>query len=343
AWFVSAYIYQLAAGKEIVLVSSGAIYFGIKKLNLKTLPETLPHKQATAAVGQPLLMNYYQDLFDKYDLTTSQVLLTREGIHNRHSYLNASNTMHTLLEMGVIPIVNENDTVATEEIQFGDNDTLSVLATTLIDADLLIILSDVEGLYEDEPTPESEPLYEVKKVNQKIKQMAGGAGKGPATVGGMKTKVEAAETVTQAGTPMIIASGHCQDVLLEITSGKTVGTLFLPCQDEKTIRGRKRWIGYHLLPKGYIQVDNGAKQALLNRGTSLLPSGVVKASGRFDRGDTVKVIDNSGNEFARGLSNYSCPDVNALKGCQTDEISDILGQHYFDEIIHRDNMVVFPK
>jgi glutamate 5-kinase len=288
-------------------------------------------------------MDFYQQLFAGYNLTTSQVLLTREGIHDRQSYLNASNTMHTLLEMGVIPIVNENDTVATQEIQFGDNDTLSVLVTTLVDADLLIILSDVEGLYPDKPDPEEEPLQRVEKIDREIKNMAGPAGKGQATVGGMKTKIDAAETVTQSGTPMVIASGHRQKVLLDIMEGKTVGTLFAAQKDEKTIKGRKRWIGYHLLPKGYVEVDKGAKKALVKGGKSLLPAGVVKASGHFKRGDTVKIIDDAGNEFARGLSNYNCQDVQALKRCQTNEISDILGQQDFDEIIHRDNMVVFPE
>ena len=328
--------------KEIVLVSSGAIFFGMQELHKTSVPETLPQKQATAAVGQPKLMKFYQEEFNRLGLDTAQVLLTRDGIHNRQTYLNASNTMNSLLEMGVVPIVNENDTVATDEIQFGDNDTLSVLVTTLVDADLLIILSDVEGLYPGDPAEHAQPLAKVEEIDDEIKEIAGPADRDSSTVGGMITKIQAAETVTSSGTPMVIAAGKEKNVLARIINGEEVGTLFVPRRGTEAIRGRKRWIGYHLLPKGYIQVDSGAVTAIENRGTSLLPSGVMRADGQFERGDAVKILTPDEEEFARGLTNYNRQEVNDLKGCQTDEISDILGHHYFDEIIHRVTMVVFP-
>ncbi len=329
--------------REVVLVSSGAIFFGLSTGLLNGDPVTLPQKQATAAVGQPLLMNFYSELFAKHDLLTAQVLLTQSGIHDRHSYLNASNTLNTLLDMGVVPVVNENDTVATEEIQFGDNDTLSVLASTLCDADLLIILSDVEGLYPGPPSEHDSPLRRVGEINDKIKSLAGPSDPDSSTVGGMITKIEAAETATSSGIPMVIASGYTDEVLTRIYNGEAVGTFFPPCDEAEIIRGRKRWIGYHLLPKGYLKIDSGAVKALKSRGKSLLPSGVTRAVGQFERGDVVKILDESDNEFARGMVNYNQSEVEQLKGCQSSEISDILGTHYYDEIIHRDNMVVFTN
>ncbi len=327
--------------KEIVVVSSGAIYFGLSCRQNISPPVTLPQKQATAAIGQPLLMNFYSKLFEKYQILTAQVLLTQTGIGDRESYLNASNTLNTLLEMGTIPIVNENDTVATEEIQFGDNDTLSVLVTTLADADLLIILSDVQGLYPGPPTEDSQPLTEVPRITGDIRKMAGPADPRGTTVGGMLTKIKAAETATSSGIPMLIASGHEKNILNKIIQGDQVGTFFPPATEENLIRGRKRWIGYHLLPKGTIQVDQGAAEALKKQGKSLLPSGIKRAEGLFERGDVVKIVDHNNREFARGMTNYSLQEIQQLKGCQSSEISAILGTHYYDEIIHRDNLVVF--
>ncbi len=332
----------IAQDRELVLVTSGAIYFGLRALGRSNELVTLPQKQATAAVGQPKLMNYYQGLFDSYDVETAQILLTQEGIHNRQNYLNASNTLNTLLQMGVLPIVNENDTVATEEIQFGDNDTLSVLVTTLVDADLLINLSDVRGLYETGPGAGEEPIRRVPEVTDEIRSIAGPSREDRSSVGGMATKIQAAETITQSGTPMVIASGQVEEVLTRVVRGDSVGTLFEPREGPDVIRGRKRWIGYHLLPKGFVKVDQGAERALKSGGKSLLPSGVIEAGGRFERGDAVKVVDEQGDEFARGLSNYNPREITDLRGCQTDEISDILGSHDYDEIIHRDNMVIFP-
>lgn len=330
-------------GREPVLVSSGAILFGMEAMGLDTYPVTLPRKQAAAAVGQSRLMEHYRRYFAECGLETAQVLLTQEGIHNRQTYLNASNTLNTLLEMNVVPIVNENDTVATEEIQFGDNDTLSALVATLVDADLLVILSDVDGLYRGDPDEEEGPVSRVEAMTDEVHGWVRreSDSEGRATVGGMATKLEAAETVTRSGTPMVIASGHVEDVLGAILSGEEVGTLFEPARGEDIVQGRKRWIGYHLPSKGTIRVDEGAARALLERGKSLLPSGVVHVEGRFQRGDAVRVENPSERELGRGLVNYSLQEVQRLQGCQTDEISDILGYHNFDEIIHRDNLVVF--
>jgi len=330
-------------GREPVLVSSGAILFGMEAMGLDRYPVTLPQKQAAAAVGQSKLMNHYHRYFVERGRETAQVLLTRESIHNRQTYLNASNTLNTLLDMQVVPIVNENDTVATEEIQFGDNDTLSALVSTLVDADLLILLSDVEGLFREGPGTGA-PVSRVEAITDEVRgwvRRDEDEGR-RATVGGMATKLEAAETVTRSGTPMVIASGHGSDVLERVLDGEEVGTLFEPASDDRIVQGRKRWIGYHLPTKGTLRVDEGAARALARRGRSLLPSGVVEVEGRFERGDAVGIEDPSGRELGRGLVNYSRREVRRLRGCQTDEISDILGYHNFDEIIHRDNLVVFP-
>ncbi len=328
-------------GRETVLVTSGAIFFGMKKLGRSNRPVTLPEKQSIASIGQPHLMKYYDELFNRHGLNTGQVLLTQQDIDNRESYLNASNTLNWMIRDGVIPIVNENDTVATDEIQFGDNDTLASMVTTLVDADLLIILSDVRGLFPNDPETDPDPIDVVRNIDDSIHRIAGPSGDRQSTVGGMTTKVQAAETLVQSGTPMVVASGHSDDVLPRILGGETIGTLFKPHEGEEAVRGRKRWIGYHLLPKGTIQVDRGAAEAIRERGTSLLPSGVIDAEGRFERGDAVRILDEDEREFARGMSNYNPQEVNRIKGCQTDEIFDILGYHDFDEIIHRDNMVVF--
>jgi glutamate 5-kinase len=327
---------------QVALVSSGAIFFGMQALGQSEYPETLPRKQALAAIGQNKLMDFYQGFFSRAGLVTSQVLLTQQGIHNRQTYLNASNTMNTLLEMGSVPIINENDTEATDEIQFGDNDTLSALVTTLVDADLLVILTDVPGLYRRENHRYGNLVNEVDEITDEIKDWAEPARDKNATIGGMRTKIEAAAKITKAGTPMVIASGEQPDILEKILGGETVGTYFKPRSGAEAIRGRKRWIGYHLPVKGSIVVDPGALEAIIQRGKSLLPSGIVNVEGQFRRGDAIKILDPDNDEFARGLSNYKSGDVESLKGCQTSEISDILGHHNYDEVIHRDNLVVFP-
>jgi glutamate 5-kinase len=330
-------------GRHLAMVSSGAIFFGMNSLGETEYPQTLPRKQAMAAVGQSELMDFYQGLFTNFGLRTAQVLLTQQGIHNRQTYLNASNTLNTLLDMGTIPIINENDTEATEEIQFGDNDTLSALVATLIDADLLIILTDVDGLYRRSDEEDDELVETVDHVDDRVKSWAGQSGDKEASVGGMATKLEAAETITQAGTPMVIASGRKTNVLESIIDGKKIGTFFKPKSGSDAVRGRKRWIGYHLPAKGSVTVDSGALDALTHGGKSLLPSGVVSTTGQFNRGDAIRLLSKEGNEFARGLSNYKVDEVDSLKGCHTSEISDILGYHDYDEIIHRDNLVIFPN
>lgn len=326
---------------EIVLVTSGAIFFGVNKLQRTTAPVTLPQKQATAAVGQPLLMSFYQNVFSEQEINTAQVLLTQDGIHNHQTYLNACNTMNTLLDMDVLPIVNENDTVATEEIQFGNNDNLASLVTIMVDADLLVILSDVAGLYKDGPRSGEDPISKVPQIDENIRKMARPSDQDRTTVGGMITKIEAAETVTKSGIPMVIADGNQQNVLTRILKGESIGTFF-QANEHSPLRGRKRWISHHLPVKGSVWVDRGAADALVNRGKSLLPSGVSDVNGQFERGDAIDIVNPAGQHFARGLSNYSREEIESLRGCQTGEISDILGYHNFDEIIHRDNLVIDP-
>lgn len=330
-----------ADGHELVLVTSGAIHFGMEALDRDERPVTLPEKQAIAATGQHHLMSYYDELFTEHGVQTGQVLLTQQDVDNRESYLNASNTLNSLLRERVVPIINENDTVATEEIKFGNNDTLSAMVATLVDADAVILLTDVDGLYPTDPETEDEPLEVVEEITSDIHEIAGPSDEEGSSVGGMETKVQAAETVTQSGTPLVVASGFRDSVLKDLLAGEPIGTLFVAKNDEEAVHGRKRWIGYHLLPKGYVEVDPGAAQAIINRGTSLLPSGVTDAVGQFERGDAIKVINRDGEEFARGIANYNPQEVNQIKGCQTDEIFDILGYRDFDEIIHRDNMVVY--
>lgn len=327
---------------EVCLVSSGAIHFGMESLDITDYPETLPRKQALAAIGQSQLMDFYREMFSAHGLVTSQVLLTQQGIHNRETYLNASNTLNTLLKMGSVPIVNENDTEATDEIQFGDNDTLSALVTTLIDADLLVILTDVPGLFRDEKKPEN-LVSEIDEITERVKSWANPSEAQDSTVGGMETKIDAAETITKAGTPMVIASGTKNGILEKIISGEKTGTYFYPKTGGEAIQGRKRWIGYHLPIKGDLIVDSGAREAISFKGKSLLPSGIVTTEGQFERGDAISLKSEDGSEFARGLSNYKSEEVESLKGCHTSEISDILGYHNYDEVIHRDNMVVFSN
>lgn len=330
------------SGKEVVLVTSGAIATGMGRLGWKTRPKTIPGQQAAAAVGQSHLMRIYELMFGEYGQIVAQVLLTRGDINDRKRYINASNTFATLLQSGVIPIVNENDTVAVEEIKFGDNDTLSALLMNLIRADLLIILSDVDGFYDKS----GKVISVVWKITPELKQMAGKEGSSNA-VGGMITKLKAAEIVTGAGEMMVIANGRKPNVITRILDGEEEGTIFLPkgFSEDTTNKSykmpsKKRWIAYSNKAKGTIKVDMGAKQALVNYGKSLLPSGIVEVSGKFEFGDIVRCVDENDVEFARGLTNYSSEELNKIKGKRTSEIEPILGYLYYDEVIHRDNLVI---
>jgi glutamate 5-kinase len=327
------------AAKEIVLVSSGAVASGMGKLRMKERPKTIPAKQAAAAVGQIALMALYAEYFALHGIQVAQVLLTHDDFASRRRYLNAKHTILTLLESRVLPIVNENDTVAVEEIQFGDNDNLSALVAVLVEADLLVILSDVAGLYDRDPRIHAGarliPL--VERFPDALAVEAGSAG--PLGRGGMVTKLEAAHKAALSGIPTIIADGQRTDMLRAVFDPAVeVGTLFLPVTDR--IASRKHWIAYTLKPAGTIVVDAGARAAICERGRSLLPPGVREVRGVFDEGECVTCLDESGQAFARGLVNYSSAALDRIKGAQTSKIESILGYKVSDEVIHRDDLAL---
>lgn len=329
------------SGRDVVLVSSGAVSTGLGRLGFTQRPKTMPEKQAAAAVGQGLLMQAYTKIFGEYNQVVAQVLLTREDLDYRLRYLNARNTLNTLLSYGAIPIVNENDTVATDELRnlhFGDNDRLSALVALAIDADLLILLSDIDGLYDQDPRKHQDArrLTVVEEITPEIAAGAGGAGTAMGT-GGMATKIEAARMATLSGTGMVLANGATPGVIGEIFEGKPVGTLFLP--REEALLQRQRWMAFAGYPTGAINIDEGAVSAILERGKSLLPSGVTQVNGDFEPGDLIKVLDPDGKEIARGLTNYSHTEVCRVMGHRSSEIEELLGHKNFDEIIHRNNLV----
>ncbi|GAB5047497.1 glutamate 5-kinase [Thermodesulfovibrio sp. TK110] len=324
---------------ETVIVSSGAIASGMRKLGLKTKPREIRKKQATAAVGQPLLMWMYENYFLKFKKHIAQLLLTRDDLSDRVRYVNAKNTILTLLEMGVIPIINENDTVATDEIKFGDNDQLAALVSGLIEADHLIILSDVLGLYTSDPkkNPDARLIKHVKEFTKELTQIAKPTTTGYGT-GGMYSKVIAAKKATSFGIPVHIVSGRKYGNIKAVIEGKQVGTFFEPVREKVT--SRKGWIAYATRSKGNLYIDEGAVKALLKEGKSLLPSGIKKVEGDFDVGDAVYCIDEKGEKIAKGLVNYSSCEIKLIKGKKTSEIEKILGYKYTDEVIHRDNLVI---
>ncbi|HUK56373.1 MAG TPA: glutamate 5-kinase [Nitrospiria bacterium] len=326
-------------GHEIVIVSSGAILSGLEKLGIKQRPKSLPVKQAAAAVGQSRLIWAYEKAFEAQGLKVAQVLLTQEDLADRKRFLNSRNTLTTLLEYGVIPVINENDTVAVEEIRFGDNDNLAGLVTHLIDAQLLVILSDVEGLFTDDPRlhPDARLIPVVNQVDSETERLARDTTTREGT-GGMRSKVQTARDVATYGVPTVIASGRKSGVLTEILKGNPVGTLFLPSRGRRN--SRKHWIAFTSRTKGRLSLDAGAVEALTAKGKSLLPSGIVRVEGRFQAGDAVTCIDSKGREVAKGLVNYSSDHVEKIKGAKTAEIAKILGRNDYDEVIHRDNLVI---
>mgnify|MGYP001046308967 CR=1 FL=1 len=328
-------------GKEIIIVSSGAIAAGRQKL--KEVPErkNTPFKQVLASVGQNHLMHTYEQLFSQYDITIAQALLTKGDMSDRSGYLNTRNTLLALIELGIICIVNENDVVAIDEIKefkFGDNDNLSAMVANLVDADLLALLTVIEGLYTADPlyNPEAQLIRRVDNIDAEIERLASGASS-PQGTGGMITKIEAAKLATSSGTSVIIAHGQEPDVLLRISRGEDVGTLF-PTQVNK-MESKKRWMLSGLASKGKLIVDRGAAVALKEQNKSLLPAGVVEIDGDFQRGDIVDILDKQGNHIGYGISNYSSADVLIIKGAHSDKISSLLGYEYGDEAIHRNNMV----
>jgi len=330
------------SGREVILVSSGAILAGLAQLKLKERPRDIPLKQAAAAVGQSRLMWAYHEAFQFQGQTVAQVLLTQDDVRDRSRYLNARNTLLTLLHLKVIPIINENDTVAVEEIKFGDNDQLSALVASLVDAHLLVILTDTEGFYTADPHQDrgARLIPLVREITPELRVVAEGS-RNPVSVGGMGSKLLAAKVASASSIPTIVADGRVEGILGQIMEGKEVGTLFLPEMDR--MGSRKRWLAFASQAVGRIAVDKGAKTALLQEGKSLLPSGILEASGDFRPGDVVALVDEEGTEFAKGMVNYGVEEVNKIKGCRTSQIEKRLGYKHFDEVIHRDNLVVMEK
>ncbi len=330
----------IGEGREVIIVSSGAIAAGLSKLGLrkkKGMP--LSVKQAAAAIGQSSLMWLYEKTFSACGRKVAQVLLTREDLSNRTRFLNARNTIHTLLDYGVVPVINENDTVSVDEIKFGDNDNLSGMVVHLADADLLIILSDIEGLFTADPKldPSAQLVPVVEKITAEIERGAGDAHTLVGT-GGMRSKIITAKKVGAYGAPVVIVNGGMPGILQALFDGREVGTLFLP-RSEK-LHSRKHWIAYTVRSSGKVVVDNGARDALIYKGKSLLPGGVVKVEGSFKIGDCVACVDLKGSVFARGLTKYSSTDLDRIRGLKTSQIESILGRKDYDEVIHRDDLVI---
>ena len=328
-------------GREMILVSSGAIAAGLGRLGMTEKPDSIPEKQAIAAVGQGMLMHIYEKFFAEYGKTAAQVLLTRENSVRHNQYIHSREALCAMLEMGAIPVINENDAVTVDEIKIGDNDQLSATVATLVDADALIILSDIDGLYTANPAthPEAQIIHEVPEITPEIERLAGGAGTSMGT-GGMMTKIEAAKVAMNAGVTMVIAPGARDHVLRDVLNGEEVGTLF-PAK-ESHLRLRKSWIAFGKRIEGDIVVDRGCEKAMRQCGSSLLAAGIVSADGEFTRGSTVRVLTKDGQEIARGVVNYGRSELMDLIGRQTKDFPEALLQEdgFREEVIHRDNMVL---
>ena len=329
-------------GLEIILVSSGAIASGIKKMGYSQRPQSISQQQAAAAVGQSSLMLAYEEAFKTYDKRVAQILVTRDDLTNRKRYLNTRNTLFTLLHWKVIPIINENDTVVVDEIKFGDNDNLSAMIASLAAANLVINLTNIDGFFDEDPrvNKDAHRISVVEKVTSKIEKNAssipGSLGKG-----GMESKVKAARQVAMCGIPTIIANGTKKNIIRAIFQGREEGTLFLP--QSIPMRSRKHWIAFTKSPKGKIMVDKGAENALIKKGKSLLPSGIIAVHGRFTMGDSAIVMNQQKRSLAVGLVNYQSADVEKIMGLKSAEIEKKLGYKHYDEIIHKDNLVLLDN
>ena len=328
-------------GREMILVSSGAIAAGLGRLGMTEKPDSIPEKQAIAAVGQGMLMHIYEKFFAEYGKVAAQVLLTRENSVRHNQYIHSRDALCAMLDMGAIPVINENDAVTVDEIKIGDNDQLSATVATLVDADALIILSDIDGLYTANPAthPEAEIIHEVPEITPDIERLAGGAGSSMGT-GGMMTKIEAAKVAMNAGVTMVIAPGARDHVLRDVLNGEEIGTLF-PAK-ESHLRLRKSWIAFGKRIEGDLVVDRGCEKAMRQCGSSLLAAGIVSADGEFTRGSTVRVLTKDGQEIARGIVNYGRAELMDLIGRQTKDFPEALLQEdgFREEVIHRDNMVL---
>lgn len=328
-----------AQGRELVVVSSGAIALGVERLGLPSRPRDIPGKQACAAVGQSRLMQAYEEAFGREGRAVAQVLLTHEDVQERRRYLNVKHTLERLLEAGVVPVINENDTVSVDELKFGDNDTLAGLVAGVVEAEALVLLSDVEGLYTADPRKEATAslLEAVESVTPEVLALAGGTSSGVGT-GGMATKVRAAARAAESGIRCVITSGAVPGRLRAVLEGEPVGTLFEPSGGRRS--ARTAWIAHALRPRGRLTVDAGAREAIVTGKRSLLPSGVKAVEGDFGRGDPVDLVDAEGQVFARGLSAYDANELRRIAGRRSADIEGVLGYRYLDEAVHRDDLAV---
>jgi glutamate 5-kinase len=327
-------------GKRVVLVSSGAVASGVGKLGLASRPSDLATLQAVAAIGQTHLIHVYEQTFAKHGRLAAQVLLTASELDDRVAYLNVRNTLRRLLELGAIPIINENDTVAVDELKttFGDNDRLAGMVAGLLEGSLLVILSDVQGLYDRDPSdPNARVVPTVERIDESIEEMVRDRKTG-VSKGGMASKLATAKFVTNSGQSVIIGWGRGPDVLVQLARGESIGTLFVP--QSKAISPRKRWIGFSAQPSGQLSVDQGAARAMCEDGRSLLAIGIKTVEGDFGKGDVVSIINEHATEIARGLINYNATQVKQIRGCRSDRIEQILGQCPYEEVIHRDNLAI---
>jgi len=329
---------------EVVLVSSGAIMAGRERLDLHRTDLSIPEKQACAAIGQSYLMHTYEKKFEKEGIKVAQILLGHDDLRNRKRFLNAKHTLEALLEHKVIPIINENDSVTIDEIKIGDNDTLSATVACLLNAQLLIILSDVDGLFSRDPSSKMREgdapmkiIEHVDCITQKIEKLAGGS-KSKVTVGGMYTKILAAKQTMSFGIPTLIVNGFDKSIAEKIYKGKSVGTLFWAGREK--IKKRKHWIAHTLKPSGKITIDSGAEKAILSRGKSLLPAGVIKVEGKFEFGNAVRILGEDGKEIARGLVNYNFRDLDSIMGMRTSAVKKIFEDNFYNEVIHRDDLTL---
>jgi len=341
---VRALVEQLATlsshGREVLCVSSGAVAAGLRELGLTRRPNDLPSLQAAASIGQARLAWVYREAFATHSLHTGQVLLTHDDLRSRERHLNARNTLFRLLDAGIIPVINENDTVAVEEIRVGDNDLLSAMVSTLVRADVLVLLTTVDGLLrhrDDYSNHPDEVITHVADIDDHIRALVRPSSDA-ISIGGMHSKLEAASMVTKAGEHALIANARTPAVLPRLFTGEPLGTLFTP--QLKSMSGRKRWIAFFDHPRGTIHVDAGAARAVRERGGSLLAIGITQITGAFQRGSPVRIIDDTDTEIGRGLVNYDARDLRRIIGCRSDAIADILGQCEYDEVIHRDNLVL---
>jgi glutamate 5-kinase len=336
--------YLHTKGVQVLLVSSGAVASGWEHLGFPARQRgnkeaAVSFKQVLAAVGQSRMMNLYERLFAIYDIIVAQALLTRGDLNDRRRYLNARNTLTQCLEHGIVPIINENDAVATSELRLGDNDTLSAYVANLVDANLLIILTDISGLYTSDPRrdPEATLLEQVDNIDERIWEMAGGSGTQRGT-GGMQTKIKAADLATRSGTEVVITSGTLPDIVLRTISGERIGTRF--STSVSNLESRKRWVLAETVLHSRVTIDSGAAQALTTQGKSLLAAGIREVDGSFDRGQTIRIYDTAGHEIARGITQYRASDLALIQGVQSARIAELLGYAYGPEVVHRDDMVI---